>query len=186
MAGANGGNARRPTILGAAAGGFDERQSQQLQQQQPPLQQQQQQLLQQHPQQALQAPVPDAGSEMKWTELEKEMFAETLEKFGPDFKAISSFLGTKNVFQCKNYYHNFKKRQAAPPTPVPVPVIVTSSIAATTTASTSSSSSNSVVSVDKQTNDETLEPAKKKQKKVPLSVLETYVSFFANISSFFF
>lgn len=92
-------SSRRPTILGANSGYQGLNQQDQAANQQPgqgvnPSQPQQQE------------------NEAKWTEQEKEQFAEALDKFGPDFKAISAFLSTKNFFQCKNYYHNFKKRSA--------------------------------------------------------------------------
>jgi len=49
-------------------------------------------------------------TDSKWTELEKNLFTEALETFGKDFKAIANYLGTKTLFQCKNFYHNYKKK----------------------------------------------------------------------------
>jgi len=49
-------------------------------------------------------------TDSKWTELEKNLFTEALEKMGKDFSAIANYLGTKTLFQCKNFYHNYKKK----------------------------------------------------------------------------
>lgn len=48
--------------------------------------------------------------ETRWTDSERDSFLEALQKYGKDFKSISQHLGTKNQFQCKNYYHNYKKK----------------------------------------------------------------------------
>jgi len=49
-------------------------------------------------------------TDTKWTQREHELFLEAIRKFSKDFKAISEYLGTKSSFQCRNYYHNSKKK----------------------------------------------------------------------------
>eukprot|EP01119_Soliformovum_irregulare_P010124 TRINITY_DN246_c5_g1_i4.p1 TRINITY_DN246_c5_g1~~TRINITY_DN246_c5_g1_i4.p1 ORF type:complete len:1004 (+),score=317.49 TRINITY_DN246_c5_g1_i4:1488-4499(+) len=54
-------------------------------------------------------PAVDAA-DTKWNDTERELFLDALGKFGKDFRAISQHIGSKNQFQCKNFYHNSKKK----------------------------------------------------------------------------
>ncbi len=49
-------------------------------------------------------------ADTRWTDPERELFIEAIAKYAKDFKAIAQHLGTKNMFQCRNFYHNFKRR----------------------------------------------------------------------------
>ena len=50
------------------------------------------------------------GEDIRWTESERNLFIEALQLYLKDWKLISSHVSTKNIDQCKNFYHNYKKR----------------------------------------------------------------------------
>lgn len=50
----------------------------------------------------------------RWTAEEREKFKAAFDVHYKDFKAISEIMRTKNAAQCKNYYHNNKKKLGLP------------------------------------------------------------------------
>eukprot|EP01087_Luapelamoeba_hula_P017039 TRINITY_DN5329_c0_g1_i9.p1 TRINITY_DN5329_c0_g1~~TRINITY_DN5329_c0_g1_i9.p1 ORF type:complete len:2024 (+),score=277.40 TRINITY_DN5329_c0_g1_i9:125-6196(+) len=61
----------------------------------------------------LRAPRPPPGVEEaldRWTDSETLLFAEAFSNISKDFKSIAEYIGTKNQFQCKEYYYNHKAR----------------------------------------------------------------------------
>lgn len=46
----------------------------------------------------------------RWTDTETLLFAEAYSNISKDFKSIAEYIGTKNQFQCKEYYHNHRSR----------------------------------------------------------------------------
>ena len=50
----------------------------------------------------------------RWTPEEREKFKAAFDVHYKDFKAISEIMRTKNAAQCKNYYHNNKKKLGLP------------------------------------------------------------------------
>ncbi|KAI8885710.1 hypothetical protein K501DRAFT_245411 [Backusella circina FSU 941] len=46
----------------------------------------------------------------KWTEREKEMATDGFKKHGRNFVQVSSIVGSKTEEQCRNFYHNFKRK----------------------------------------------------------------------------
>jgi hypothetical protein len=45
-----------------------------------------------------------------WSSAEVEQFKIGLAKFAKDFRNIAEWMGTKNHFQCRNFYNNFRYR----------------------------------------------------------------------------
>jgi hypothetical protein len=52
----------------------------------------------------------------RWTAEEREKFKSAFDVHYKDFKAIADIMRTKNAAQCKNYYHNNKKKLGLPST----------------------------------------------------------------------
>jgi hypothetical protein len=50
------------------------------------------------------------SSSTKWTEREKEIVIEAFKQYGRDFTQVSSLVHTKTEDQCRNFYHNFKRK----------------------------------------------------------------------------
>jgi nuclear receptor co-repressor 1 len=46
----------------------------------------------------------------KWTNTEKRVFVETLEKHGRNWSLLAEAVGTKTISQIKNFYYDFKKQ----------------------------------------------------------------------------
>jgi len=46
----------------------------------------------------------------KWSEREREMAIEAFKQYGRDFVQVASLIQTKTEEQCRNFYHNFKRR----------------------------------------------------------------------------
>ena len=46
----------------------------------------------------------------QWSTAELDMFKVGLARYAKDFRAISDFVGTKNHFECRNLYNNFRFR----------------------------------------------------------------------------
>jgi len=46
----------------------------------------------------------------RWTDSETLLFAEAFHNISKDFKSIAEYIGTKNQFQCKEYYHYYRSR----------------------------------------------------------------------------
>jgi hypothetical protein len=53
---------------------------------------------------------PARKAPQKWTAAEKKIFLETLQKHGRDWSMLSQSVGTKTIFQIKNYYYDIKKQ----------------------------------------------------------------------------
>ncbi|CAO3606804.1 unnamed protein product [Mucor fragilis] len=71
-----------------------------------------------------------ASGSTKWSEREREMAIEAFKQHGRDFVQVASLIQTKTEEQCRNFYHNFKRRfganafneeQARPVEPIQVP-----------------------------------------------------------------
>ena len=61
----------------------------------------------------MKAPRPPSAVEEalnRWTDSETLLFAEAYSNISKDFKSIAEYIGTKNQFQCKEYYHNHRAR----------------------------------------------------------------------------
>ena len=56
---------------------------------------------------------PIRKAPQKWTNLEKRMFLETLEKHGKNWAKLAEAVGTKDISQIKNYHYDYKKKKAA-------------------------------------------------------------------------
>ncbi|KAI8635968.1 hypothetical protein BD408DRAFT_426894 [Parasitella parasitica] len=57
------------------------------------------------------APVSSGvGGSTKWTDREKEMAIDAFKHYGRDFVQVSKLIKTKTEEQCRNFYHNFKRR----------------------------------------------------------------------------
>ena len=55
---------------------------------------------------------PIRKAPQKWTNHEKRMFLETLEKHGKNWALLAEAVGTKNISQIKNYHYDYKKKKA--------------------------------------------------------------------------
>ena len=53
---------------------------------------------------------PGATTVAKWSEREKEMAIESFRLHGRDFVQVSGLIKTKTEEQCRNFYHNFKRK----------------------------------------------------------------------------
>lgn len=53
---------------------------------------------------------PMRKAPQKWTNSEKRMFLETLEKHGKNWAMLAEAVGTKTISQIKNYHYDYKKK----------------------------------------------------------------------------
>jgi hypothetical protein len=53
---------------------------------------------------------PVRKAPQKWTNTEKRMFMETLEKHGKNWAMLAEAVGTKTISQIKNYHYDYKKK----------------------------------------------------------------------------
>jgi hypothetical protein len=52
----------------------------------------------------------DDEEKLRWTDAEKQQFLSVFKDTGRDFVAIAARIRTKNAAQCKNFYHNYKRK----------------------------------------------------------------------------